>query len=103
MTDLVYALLQLLHNLGAAAVVGVPLVALTRESCGVPPSRRLAALLVAAWIVPAATGVGFGIASLRLKGQLPEIEGVALAALAVKIGGTAVGLTTAALAFTKGL
>jgi hypothetical protein len=102
MTDLVYALLQLVHNLGAAAVIGVPLVALTRERCGMQPSRRLAALLVTAWIVPAASGVGFGIASLRLKGQLPEIAGVALAALAVKLGGTAVGLATAALALWKG-
>jgi len=102
MTDLVYALLQLVHNLGAAAVVGVPLVALTREGRGEPPSRRLAALLVAAWIVPAATGVGFGIASLQLKGQLPEIEGVAFAALAIKIGGAAVGLATAILVFFKG-
>src|SRR5258705_815594 len=102
MTDLVYALLQLVHNLGAAAVVGLPLVVLTLESRGEPPSRRLAALLVAAWIVPAATGIGFGVASLRLKGQLPEIQGVALGALAVKLGGTAVGLATAALGFLRG-
>jgi len=99
MTDLTYALIQLLHNLGAVAVVGLPITALVLERQGIRLPRWVVLALCAAWALQALSGIGFGVASLGLKGALPEIEGVAKAALAVKIAGTAVGCFAAALAW----
>lgn len=98
MTDLVYALIQLGHNLGAIAVAGIPVAALAEERSGPPASRRLLFWLVAAWALQAASGGGFALASLGLKGALPEVQGVALAALVVKIGATVLGLGAAVFA-----
>lgn len=104
MSDLIYALIQAVHNLGAVAVVGLPAAALARQRLGAPPSRILTVTLALGWIVLAASGVGFGLASLGLKGQLPEIEGVARWALAIKLGGALAGLSLsgwAALGFAR--
>ena len=100
MTELVYALVQAVHNLGAVAVVACPVLALAsprrgegRREAG---DRRLAWILLAAWGLQAASGGGFAAASYGLKGALPEVTGVALAALVVKISATAVGFTLGA-------
>jgi hypothetical protein len=95
-TDLVYTLVQLLHNLGAVAVVGGPAAALTLAPPAGPLRRRLALAVLLAWALQAATGAGFALASWRLKGALPEIAGVALAALAIKLAATAGGIVLGA-------
>jgi len=95
-TDLVYALVQLVHNLGAVAVAGGPAAALAFAPGG-PLRRRLAWAVLLAWALQAATGAGFALASWTLKGALPEVEGIALWALAVKLGATAGGLVLGAL------
>jgi hypothetical protein len=97
MTELVYALIQAVHNLGAVAVVGSPAVALGLRGRGVALERRLAWTLLAAWGLQAASGAGFAAASYGLKGQLPEVTGVALYSLAVKLFATATGFSVAAL------
>lgn len=97
MTDLIYALIQLGHNLGAVAVAGIPVAALVGERLETPTSRRLLLGLAVAWGVQAASGAGFALASLGLKGALPEVQGIALAALSVKIAATVLGLGAAAL------
>jgi hypothetical protein len=91
MSDLPYALVQVAHNLGAAGVVAPPVAALwfAREAA---PRRRLAWLSTGSWAVQAATGAGFAAVSWFGKGALPEVEGVALAALATKLVCTVVGL-----------
>jgi hypothetical protein len=94
MTELVYALVQAVHNLGAVAVVASPAVAL--GSRGEGSQRRLAWVLLAAWGLQAASGAGFAAASYGLKGALPEIAGVALAALVIKVAATAAGFTLGA-------
>ncbi|HEY3567372.1 MAG TPA: hypothetical protein VGP73_05500 [Thermoanaerobaculia bacterium] len=94
MVELVYTLVQAVHNLGAVAVVASPAVAL--GSRGEGGQRRLAWVLLAAWGLQAASGAGFAAASYGLKGALPEIEGVALAALVVKMAATASGVTLGA-------
>ncbi|MEO8505034.1 MAG: hypothetical protein ABI609_14135 [Acidobacteriota bacterium] len=95
MTDLIYALIQLGHNFGALAVTGIPVAALAREGVDGRYSRRLMLWLVAAWALQVASGSGFALASWTLKGALPEVEGIALVALSVKIGATVIGLGTA--------
>jgi len=104
MTELVYALVQAGHNLGAVLVVASPAVALGLQGRAPGLERRLAWALLAAWALQAASGAGFAAASLGLKGQLPEVTGVALVALAVKLAATAGGLAlAAALLWRRGL
>jgi hypothetical protein len=91
MGDLPYALVQVVHNLGAASVVAPPVAAIWL-SPDVDPRRRLAWLSTASWAVQAATGAGFGAVSFFGKGALPEIEGVALSALLIKVACTVAGL-----------
>jgi len=96
MTELVYALVQAVHNLGAVAVVATPAAALVFQVRGGGLERRLAWTLLLAWGVQAASGAGFAAASYGLKGQLPEIAGVALYALVVKLFATFAGFALAA-------
>jgi hypothetical protein len=90
-SDLPYALVQVVHNLGAAGVVAPAAAALwlARDAA---PRRRLAWLSTGSWAAQAATGAGFAAVSWFGKGALPEVEGVALAALAIKLGCTLLGL-----------
>ncbi|MFP5405723.1 MAG: hypothetical protein ACLGHY_05105 [Gammaproteobacteria bacterium] len=93
--NLGYALVQVAHNFGAASVVGAPLFALwpAREAAG--PQRSLAWLALAGWIVQALTGAGFGAVSFYWYGQFPDIHGVAIAALVVKIACAIAGFVLA--------
>ena len=96
MLNLVYTGVQILHNFGAVAVVGSPAAAwwFARDNPAV--QCRLAWLLIIGWAVQGASGAGFGMTSYFLKGQLPEISGVALIALVAKMAcvtcGFAVGV-----------
>ena len=103
MTDLVYALVQVVHNLGAVAVVGGPAAALVCRPQGAALERRLALVLLFAWALQGATGAGFALVSWELKGQLPEVTGIALAALAIKVAATAAGCALAALLVRRGI
>ena len=96
MTELVYTLVQAVHNLGAVAVVASPAVALGLRGRGEISERRLAWILLAAWGLQAASGAGFAAASYGLKGALPEVTGVALAALVIKMAATVAGFTLGA-------
>src|SRR5256885_11927591 len=96
MLNLVYTGVQILHNFGAVAVVGSPAAVwwFARDNPAV--QCRLAWLLIIGWAVQGASGAGFGMTSYFLKGQLPEISGVALIALVAKMAcvtcGFAVGI-----------
>jgi hypothetical protein len=81
--DLAYALVQALHNLGAALVLGVVLIAWWIGSSNSPAS--LAWLGLAAWSAQAATGTGLGAVSLYFKGRFPELSVIATTALGIKI------------------
>src|SRR5256884_6566551 len=96
MLSLVYTGVQILHNFGAVAVVGSPAVAWWFARDNPAAQCRLAWLLVIGWAAQGASGAGFGMTSYFLKGQLPEISGVAVIALVAKIAcatcGFAVGI-----------
>lgn len=95
--NLAYALTQVVHNLGAAAVVGGAFCALARP-CREPVfRRRLAWLVLVAWAAQAASGAAFGAVSLYFYGRPPDIHAIALAALLVKMGCAAAGFSLAAL------
>lgn len=80
-----YAGVQIVHNFGAAVVVGLPVAVLWFDERQ-PARLRLAAwLTLFAWLAQAASGIGFSAVSLTMEGALPDIHNLALAALCVKI------------------
>ena len=110
MGDFLYACVQLVHNIGAAAVVGSPAVAwwliranqvpaelLGRPVATVRFQRRLAWYTILAWSTQVASGVGFGATTYYLKHELPELTGVGLAALGIKVACALVSIVLAIL------
>lgn len=92
--NLAYALTQVVHNVGAVAVVGGAVAG--RGLPMVPPAcRRLVWLLLIGWSLQAASGTGFGAISYVYYGQFPDIHGVAVAALWVKVVCATVGIVFA--------
>jgi hypothetical protein len=92
-----YAAIQIAHNFGAASVVGAPLFALWPVRLTPAQQRPLAWLVLVAWLVQAASGMGFGAASYAFYGQFPDIHGIAIGALSIKVvcavAATALSLT----------
>ncbi|MFN2309020.1 MAG: hypothetical protein ABR553_04700 [Gammaproteobacteria bacterium] len=93
--DLAYALVQVVHNFGAAAVVGVAFMG--RWPLRHHPGRRrqLAWLILLAWTAQGISGAGFGAVSYLYYAQLPDIAGVAVAALILKMASTVFGILLA--------
>lgn len=83
--NLSYAAIQIAHNFGAASVVGGSLFALWPARLGSEIQRKLAWLVLAGWAVQGASGGAFGAASYFWYGQFPDIHGLAIAALLIKI------------------
>ena len=81
--NLAYALTQVAHNFGAVTVVAVPLYVV---SAGRPErERRVLWLVLSGWALQLASGALFGLVSFHFYGQLPDIHGIAIAALSVKV------------------
>ena len=95
--NLLYALTQIAHNFGAVAVVGGSL--LGRWPLHVESARRrpLAWLVLAGWSVQALSGATFGAVSIAYYGQPPDIHGIAVVALLVKIACAFTGFVMTAL------
>lgn len=89
--NLAYSGVQLAHNFGAVAVVGSSAAA-TWLVFDITSQRRLARLMTLGWIVQAASGAGFGATSYYFYGKFPDIKGIAIAALVVKILSAITGL-----------
>ena len=98
-----YALVQVAHNFGAVAVVGAPLFVLWPAHPGAGILRAPAWMVFAGWILQGASGAAFGATSYYWYGALPDIHGVAVAALAIKVGCALAGFGLAAvLLFQRG-
>lgn len=95
--NLAYALTQVLHNFGAVAVVGSGAFALWTPALPSVREKRLARLVGLGWAVQIASGAGFGAVSYYYYGRLPEIHGVAVAALAIKVACATAGVALALL------
>lgn len=95
--NLSYALSQLVHNFGAVAVVAGPLYGLAASA--LRHVRGLLWLILIGWLVQIISGLLFGGISLYYYGLLPDIRGVAVAALITKIlcAGLGAGLVIATL------
>jgi hypothetical protein len=89
--NLAYALTQVVHNFGAVAVVGGAVVG--RAQAPAPRAqRRLAWLVLSGWLMQGASGLGFGAISYAYYGQFPDIHGIAIAALYLKMACAAGGV-----------
>lgn len=97
--NLAYALTQLVHNFGAVVVLATPLYALAVQPG--TAARALAWLVLAGWGAQLASGALFGLVSLHYYGQLPDIHGIAVAALALKVGCALLAVLLLALALLR--
>jgi hypothetical protein len=95
--NFVYALIQVIHNFGAATVVGTAASALWLVRGDVAVQHRLALLAAAAWAIQAASGALFGITTFYFEGHLPDIHGIAVDALLIKISCAVAGFILAVI------
>lgn len=94
--NLAYALAQIVHNFGAVAVTGGAMVALSPLRAGSATPRWLAGLVLTGWAMQIGSGAGFGAISYFYYGKFPELHGIAVAALGIKMLCAASGLIVAA-------
>ncbi|MCW8827993.1 MAG: hypothetical protein OQK94_02935 [Gammaproteobacteria bacterium] len=94
--NLAYALVQVVHNFGAAAIVGGALVGRWPLQHHPGQRRALAWLVLFAWMIQGMSGAGFGAVSYFYYGQFPDISGVAVVALVLKMASTVCGVLLAA-------
>lgn len=92
--NLAYALVQVLHNFGATAVLGGAVFALW-PTPRLQTGRALGALVLVAWGVQIASGGLFGLISLAYYGETPDLSRIAMTALIVKISAALGGVLLA--------
>lgn len=90
--NLAYALTQVVHNFGAVVVVGGAIVGRWPLVATPPAQRRLVWLILTGWLLQAASGLGFGAISYANYGQFPDIHGIAIAALYIKMACAVAGI-----------
>lgn len=90
--NLSYAAVQLVHNFGAVAVVGSAIYALGSGSRLAGIRKPPAWIMLAGWAAQAASGAAFSGVSWLYYGRFPDIHGIALAALLIKLACTAAGI-----------
>ncbi len=99
--NLAYALIQVVHNLGAVAVVGGALFALWPRS-RLEYAQPYGWLLVVGWGAQIASGLAFGLTSLHYYGETPDLSRIALSALVVKIAAAVGGFLLAVFLLARG-
>lgn len=91
--NLAYAITQIVHNFGAVTVVGGAVFALVWRD--VEQQRRLAWMVLAGWLIQAVSGATFGAISYYYYAKFPDIFGIAIVALLVKVICAALGISLA--------
>jgi len=99
--NLVYALDQVIHNFGAVAIVGFAVLSLLPSQRRVASEKTVFLALLIAWAIQGASGVIFGIVSLTFYGQLPDIHGIAVAAVSIKAVCVVLGLIVAGAGYSR--
>lgn len=98
--NLSYSAIQVIHNLGAVAVVGGSLAALRLGEKAA--RRKLAYLVLGGWFTQAASGATFGMVSYHYYHQLPDISGIAIYALGIKMTCVTLGILLLAAYLWRG-
>lgn len=86
--NLIYSAIQVVHNFGAVATVGGSFAAMQAPA---EARRKLAWLVFAGWATQAVSGPAFGMASYYFYGKFPDIAGIAITALTIKVVCVALG------------
>jgi hypothetical protein len=81
--NLSYAVVQVVHNFGAVATVGGSLIATRLHNSVV--RQRLAKLVLTGWVTQGVSGATFGMVSYHYYHQFPDISGIAVDALGIKM------------------
>lgn len=97
--NLAYSIVQVAHNFGAVAVVGGSLAAVKFR--GVDTRKKFARLALAGWGTQAVSGAAFGAVTYYYYHQFPDIAGIAIAALLVKMACTGMGLLLLAIYLSR--
>ena len=99
--NLAYALTQVAHNFGAVAVLGGAFFAAWPAS-RLEQVRAFAWLILVGWGTQITSGILFGVTSLYYYGATPDLNGIALTALAIKVAAAVAGLLLAAFYLLRG-
>lgn len=95
--NLSYAIVQVVHNFGAAAVVGGAAFMWYMAPQPASLQRKFAWLVGFGWGAQALSGMVFGAISYHYYGKFPDIHSIAIAALVVKMLCAVLGLSMVAL------
>jgi hypothetical protein len=87
--NLVYSIVQVVHNLGAVAAVGGSFAAVKSKSAST--KKNVAWIALAGWVTQGASGAALGAVSIYFYGRFPDISGVSLYALLLKMACAATG------------
>ncbi|MDD4975539.1 MAG: hypothetical protein PHY93_14360 [Bacteriovorax sp.] len=91
-----YAIVQVIHNFGAVAVASCALLSLINPyNHSLQLQYKLAWITLIGWGIQGVSGASFGAVSFYYHGQFPDLHGMALAALFVKMICTAMGFILA--------
>ncbi len=86
MENLSYAVVQVIHNVGAIMFVAVPFIRLMILQRDIQHNATLLIILaIIGGSLQLLSGAGFAFVSHFFHGQIPEIEGIAFNALVIKI------------------
>lgn len=101
--SLSYAVIQVVHNFGAVAVVGSAISAISASGLvSAGQGRRLAWINLLGWVAQGISGGAFGAVSWFYYGRFPDIHGIAIGALLIKVACAAAGFMLAAVYLYRG-
>lgn len=83
--NLCYSVAQVAHNFGAVAVVGGAAFASYPATQTAATHRKLAWLVGSGWAAQAMSGLSFAAISYYYYDKLPDLHGIAMAALLIKM------------------
>lgn len=99
--NLAYALTQVVHNFGAAAVLGGAIFVLW-PALHLQDARKFVWLILGAWGAQILSGIMFGVISLYCYGETPDLSRIAVTALVVKVVAAITGFSLAAFYLARG-
>lgn len=99
--NLAYALTQVVHNFGAAVVLGGAAFVLW-PTFRLEDGRKFAGLILVAWGAQIVSGGLFGVTSLYYYGETPDLSRIAMTALVVKVASAITGFLLAAIYLLRG-
>jgi hypothetical protein len=99
--NLSYALVQVVHNFGAAGVVALPLFAIAAARTGAYRERSLLWLVLLAWSTQVLSGAGFGAVSYYFYTAFPELSRIATVALVIKVASAILALILVGVALRR--